>query len=79
MVKYVSFFLILNFPFLIEKINKMPQLPVDCLNEIFEYLEDDKVTLQSCLLVNRFWCEISVRILRRNVWRFIYTHPIKNS
>ncbi len=31
------------------------QLPVDCLNEIFECLgnEGDKVTLYSCLLVNR--------------------------
>src|SRR4051812_28699364 len=44
------------------------QLLVDCLNEIFEYLEEDKVTLYSCLLVNRLWCEISVRILWRNVW-----------
>src|SRR6266540_2222321 len=48
------------------------QLPADCLNEIFEYLEDDKFTLHSCLLVNRIWCEISVRILWRNVWRFLY-------
>ncbi|GBB88024.1 hypothetical protein RclHR1_14540003 [Rhizophagus clarus] len=44
------------------------QLPADCLNEIFEYLERDKVTLYSCLLVNRLWCEVSVRILWRNVW-----------
>src|ERR1044072_6889334 len=45
----------------------MSQLPVDCLNEIFEYLEEDKVTLRSCLLVNRFWCEVSVRILWRGI------------
>ncbi|GBC21423.2 hypothetical protein GLOIN_2v1784405 [Rhizophagus irregularis DAOM 181602=DAOM 197198] len=44
------------------------QLPADCLNEIFEYLEKDKVTLHSCLLVNRLWCEVSVRILWRNIW-----------
>src|SRR3954469_6309273 len=49
------------------------QLPADCLNEIFDYLEDDKVTLHSCLLVNRLWCKISVRILWRNVWSFRYT------
>src|SRR5688572_14296496 len=49
------------------------QLPADCLNEIFDYLEDDKVNLHSCLLVNRLWCEISVRILWRNVWSFRYT------
>src|SRR5579862_8534863 len=39
----------------------MFQLPADCLNNIFEYLKDDKVTLHSCILVNRLWCETSVR------------------
>src|SRR6266540_148454 len=38
------------------------QLPTDCLNTIFEYL-DDKVDLRSCLLVNCLWCEVSVPIL----------------
>src|SRR5438105_3558837 len=42
-------------------------MSADCLNEIFEYLEDDKVTLRSCLLVNRLWCEVSVRILWRRI------------
>src|SRR5690348_15013972 len=46
--------------------NKMPQFFVDCLDEIFEYLEYDKVTLFSCLLVNSLWCEAAVRILWRN-------------
>src|SRR6266516_6441563 len=45
----------------------MSQLPDDCLNEIFEYLEYDKFTLYSFLLVNRLWCKISVRILWRNI------------
>src|SRR5947208_10652497 len=48
----------------------MLQFPFDCLNEIFEYLDDlevDKVTLHSCLLVNRLWCEVSVRILWRSI------------
>src|SRR6266498_2030294 len=44
------------------------QLPDDCLNEIFKFLENDKVTLHSCLLVNRFWCKVSVRILWRKIW-----------
>jgi hypothetical protein len=48
------------------------QLPADCLNEIFEYFEQDKNTLYSCLLVNRLWCEVAVRILWRNVWNFQY-------
>ncbi|RIA81351.1 hypothetical protein C1645_837159 [Glomus cerebriforme] len=44
----------------------MPQLPADCLNEIFEYLEEEVIT-KSCLLVNNLWCEVSVRILWRNI------------
>src|SRR6266498_1342763 len=46
------------------------QLPADCLNEIFEYLEKDKISLHSCLLVNRLWCEEAVRILWKDVWNF---------
>src|SRR6266536_4391535 len=46
------------------------QLPTDCLDEILEHLKDDKPTLHSCLLVNRHWCKISVRILWRNIWSF---------
>src|SRR5438045_3832488 len=45
----------------------MSQLTADCLYEIFEYLEDDKITLHSCLLVNRLWCKLSVRILWRTI------------
>src|ERR1051325_892843 len=45
----------------------MSQLPIDCLNEIFEYLEEDGFTLHLCLLVNRLWCEVSVRILWRSI------------
>src|ERR1051325_4210937 len=45
----------------------MSQLPADCLNEIFECLEEDRVTLRSCLLVSRLWCEVSVRILWRSI------------
>src|ERR1044072_8016572 len=45
-------------------------LPADCLNEIFEYFENDKVTLYSCLLVNRLWCEVSIRILWMCVWNY---------
>ncbi|GBB86997.1 hypothetical protein RclHR1_13450003 [Rhizophagus clarus] len=45
----------------------MSQLYFDCLSEIFEYLEDDKFTLHSCILVNRLWCKASVRIFWRDV------------
>ncbi|PKK66480.1 hypothetical protein RhiirC2_852853 [Rhizophagus irregularis] len=51
------------------------QLTADCLSEIFEYLEEDKFTLHSCLLVNRLWCNISVRVLWRNIWNF--KHPCR--
>src|SRR3954447_20276680 len=48
----------------------MSQLPADCLNETFEYLGEDKITLHSCLLVNRLWCEVSVRILWRSIMNY---------
>src|ERR1051325_9125706 len=48
----------------------MSKLSVDCLNEIIEYLEDDKTALHSCLLVNRLWCKVFVRILWTNVWNY---------
>ncbi|PKY59606.1 hypothetical protein RhiirA4_482480 [Rhizophagus irregularis] len=48
----------------------MSKLPADCWNEIFEYLEDNIHTLYSCILVNRLWCEVSVRILWRNDWNY---------
>ena len=48
----------------------MSQFPADCLHNIFEFLEEDKNTLYSCLLVNRLWCEVSVRILWRDVLEF---------
>src|SRR5436190_23445308 len=41
-------------------------LPTDCLSDVFENLEDNKATLHSCLLVNRLWCKVSVRILWRS-------------
>ena len=49
------------------------QLFADCLEEIFEYLEDDKVTLHSCILANRLCCETAVRILWRDIWKFKYS------
>src|ERR1043165_9640214 len=45
-------------------------LNVDCLNEIFENLGQDKVTLRSCLLVNRLWYKVSVRILWRDICNY---------
>src|SRR2546423_1429274 len=44
---------------------KWLNFPPTALTKFFGYLEDE-VTLHSCLLVNRLWCEISVRII---VWK----------
>src|ERR1043165_9219595 len=50
--------------------SNMPgQLPADCLNEIFEYLQSE-AALRPCLLVNRLWCEVSVQLL----WADIQNH-----
>src|SRR6266498_743065 len=49
-------------------------LTVDCLNDIIEYLDEDKISLRSCLLVSRLWCTVTVRILWRNVWNIQYYH-----
>ncbi|CAG8513054.1 13973_t:CDS:1 [Ambispora leptoticha] len=40
-------------------------LPNDCLADIFEILSEDKLTLYSCLLVNRQWCKSVVPFLWR--------------
>src|SRR5438128_974683 len=53
----------------------MSQLSFDCLNEIFEYL-GDKVTLHSCLLVNRLWCEVAVRFLWKDTRNYNTTNII---
>ena len=44
------------------------QLPYECLSEIFKHLEND--ALRSCLLVNRFWCEVSVPILWKSIQNY---------
>ena len=45
------------------------QLPADCLNKIFEYLEDE-IALRSCSLVNRLWCEVAIEILWAKVQNY---------
>ncbi|RIA97170.1 hypothetical protein C1645_871540 [Glomus cerebriforme] len=41
----------------------------DCLLRIFEYLEEDYATLNSCALVDRFWCQTVTPILWSNTLR----------
>ncbi|RIA85146.1 hypothetical protein C1645_879499 [Glomus cerebriforme] len=45
----------------------MYQLPVEIFDEIFKYLEFDKISLNSCLLVNRLWCKVSVKIFWKSI------------
>ncbi|GES74570.1 hypothetical protein GLOIN_2v1531010 [Rhizophagus clarus] len=52
----------------------MSQIPVDCLEEIFEYLDDGGFTLHSCILVNRHWCAVSVRMFWRNSRKYNISH-----
>jgi hypothetical protein len=40
-------------------------IPAECLQEIFEHLQDDELSLHSILLVNRFWCKNVLPILWR--------------
>ncbi|RIB24069.1 hypothetical protein C2G38_2070883 [Gigaspora rosea] len=35
----------------------------DCFAVILDYLQDDKATLHSCVLVNRMWCRLAVPLL----------------
>ncbi|CAG8764924.1 30241_t:CDS:2 [Gigaspora margarita] len=35
----------------------------DCYAVIMDYLQDDKATLHSCVLVNRMWCRLAVPLL----------------
>lgn len=48
-------------------------VPLDCLQEIFQYLENDIKSLYRCMFVNRTWCRIIIALL----WRrpFEYSGP----
>jgi hypothetical protein len=56
----------------------MSKLNRDILFLIFEELQDDSVSLFTCLTVNRLWCETVVPILWRNPWRYDITYYNKN-
>ncbi|RIA98387.1 hypothetical protein C1645_812802 [Glomus cerebriforme] len=43
-----------------------PRLTPDCLEDIFEYLRDDRSSLLSCLLVNRLWCRLVIHLIWRD-------------
>ncbi|CAJ0745707.1 8377_t:CDS:2 [Entrophospora sp. SA101] len=54
------------------------ELPVECLREIIEILQDDMKSLHSCLFVNKLWCHIAVEILWKDTWKFC-RHYCKNN
>src|SRR3954470_4046478 len=46
-------------------------LPVESLEQILYHFKNDKKTLCSCILVNRFWCSTTSSILYRRPFRFL--------
>ncbi|CAG8468814.1 11626_t:CDS:2 [Scutellospora calospora] len=44
-------------------------LPRECLEEVFHLLQNDKTSLHSCLLVNRFWCSSAAPFLWRRPFK----------
>src|ERR1044072_630832 len=53
-----------NHDFLSMAIEKCPYpLTIDCLEEIFSHLIDDKLTLFSCILVNSLWLNLCIPLL----------------
>src|SRR4051812_13060810 len=45
-------------------------VPLDCLQEIFQYLENDMTSLYRCTLVNRTWCRINIALLWRRPFEY---------
>src|SRR3954451_9693819 len=50
---------------LFNSLEMIVSIPAECLQEIFEHLQDDEFSLHSILLVNRFWCKNVLPILWR--------------
>src|SRR5688572_29499673 len=45
-------------------------VPLDVLQEIFQYLENDMTSLYRCTLVNRTWCKTSIALLWRRPFEY---------
>ncbi|GBC10130.1 hypothetical protein RclHR1_09360008 [Rhizophagus clarus] len=52
-------------------------LPLEIFEEIFENLHDDKITLHSCILVNRSWCITAIPILWRRPFVLLNKPSVK--
>src|SRR5437667_7252121 len=49
--------------------SNFPKLVDDCLQNIFECLNNDPKTLHSCILVSRQWCQYAIPVFWRNPWK----------
>src|ERR1051325_10097168 len=47
----------------------MSKLNRDIIYLILQELQDDKITLHSCLSVNKIWCETIIPILWKDPWK----------
>ncbi|CAB4402277.1 unnamed protein product [Rhizophagus irregularis] len=46
-------------------------LPADCIYEIIQYFVHDMKTLHSCIALNQTFCQISIRILWSNPFKYV--------
>ncbi|GES76373.1 hypothetical protein GLOIN_2v1498549 [Rhizophagus clarus] len=46
-------------------------LPADCIYEIIQYIIHDIKTLHSCIVLNQDYCQVVVRILWRNPFKYV--------
>ncbi|CAB4385409.1 unnamed protein product [Rhizophagus irregularis] len=51
--------------------NIVVNLPADCIYEIVQYIIHDIKTLHSCVVLNRDYCQVVVRILWRNPFKHV--------
>ncbi|CAJ0894584.1 7945_t:CDS:2 [Entrophospora sp. SA101] len=49
----------------------MGTLPVECVEGILQFLEDDIESLHSCVLVNRLWCRSGISLLWSQPFSFV--------
>ncbi|CAG8531782.1 7611_t:CDS:1 [Gigaspora margarita] len=54
-------------------------LSLEILKEVLEYLQDDLISLMSCLLVNRQWSQVAVEVIWKDPWKFQYRCGNKNA
>ncbi|CAG8804219.1 23889_t:CDS:1, partial [Dentiscutata erythropus] len=56
-----------------KKEQNLPSLPCEFILPIICHLSNDKKSLCSCLLVNRFWCQETIKVLWCKPFKLLYT------